>query len=152
MARRTARGWPLLQLFVIPLAAAYPWPAIADDAPTIKIVEPADGAVVRGPGVTLRVEVSNFTLQAPARGKKANTGHIHYWIDDRTSPMIYPPTTETTVKLLLPPGRHEIRAELVQDDHTSLAETHRDQKVVALPGDAAFEHRSSMSTVSVDVR
>lgn len=143
----------LLALVLIPLAAACPQPAIAADAaPTIRIVEPADGAVVAGPGVAVRVEVSNFTLQRPWSGKRPNAGHIHYWIDDRTNTMTYPDTTETSVKLFLPPGRHQIRAELVQDDHTSLAEGHRDEELHALPGDAAFEHRASLSTVSVDVR
>ena len=65
--------------------------------------------------------------------------------------MFAEPTTKTAVRLLVAPGRHKIRAELVLDDHTSLAEWHRDKKVLALPGDAAFEHRASMSTVSVDV-
>ncbi len=77
MARRPTRGWPLLQLLVVPLAAACPWLATAGDAtPTIRIVEPADGAVVSGP-VAVRVEVSNFTLQTPGSGKKPKAGHIH---------------------------------------------------------------------------
>lgn len=153
MARLVARGWPLLQLLLIPLVAAHPWPAIAGDTlPTIRIVEPVDGAVVKGPSVTVRVEVSNFTLQTPGSGKKPNAGHIHYWVNDRTSSMIYPATPETSVQLFLPPGRHKIRAELVQDDHTSLAEGHRGETVLTLPrAAAAFEHRSSMSTVTVDV-
>jgi hypothetical protein len=153
MARITVRGLPLLPLLVVSLAAACPWPAIADDAtPTIRIVEPADGAVVKGPGVTVRVDVSNFTLQRRGSGKRPNAGHIHYWIDDRTDAMTYPATTETNVKLLLPPGRHKIRAELVLDDHTSLAEGHRDEELHTMPADAAFEHRSSMSTVIVHVQ
>ncbi len=153
MARLTARGWPLLPLLVVSLASACPWPAIAEDAtPTIRIVEPADGAVVKGPGVAVRVDTSNFTLQRPGSGKRPNAGHIHYWIDNRTDSMTYPATTDTSVRLLLPPGRHKIRAELVLDDHTSLAEGHRDEEIHVLPADAAFEHRSSMSTVSVDVQ
>ncbi|HEV8306762.1 MAG TPA: hypothetical protein VGW35_03780, partial [Methylomirabilota bacterium] len=69
MARISARGLPLLPLLVVSLAAGCPWPAIADDAtPTIRIVEPADGAVVKGPGVTVRVDVSNFTLQRRGSG------------------------------------------------------------------------------------
>jgi hypothetical protein len=54
--------------------------------------------------------------------------------------------------MFMPPGRHKIRAELVLDDHTSLAEGHRDEELHALPADAAFDHRSSMSTVIVEVR
>ena len=153
MARLTTRGWPLLRLLVVPLAAAYPWLATADDAtPTIRIVEPADGAVVNGP-VAVRVEVLNFTLQTPGSGKKPNAGHIHYWIDDGADAMGSGPTTKTTVRLFVRPGRHKIRAELVLDDHASLADGHGGKKVLVLPGDdPAFERRSSMSTISINVQ
>ncbi len=128
-------------------------PAVAADAvPTIRIVEPGEGAAVTSP-VAVRVNVSNFHLQAPGSGKGPNTGHIHYWIDDRTNSMTYPATTETSVRLLVEPGRHKIRAELVLDDHTSLAERHRGKRVQTLPTeDDAFERRPSMATITVDVR
>lgn len=144
---------PLLAVVLIMLAMSCPPSVLAQDGmPTIRIVEPADGAVVKGPGVDVRVEVSHFTLQPPGSGKKPNAGHIHYWIDNEGDAMFSGPTTKTVVRLLVAPGRHKIRAELVLDDHTSLAEGHRDRKVLALPDDAAFEHRSSMSTISIDVR
>jgi hypothetical protein len=54
--------------------------------------------VVKGPGVTVRVDVSNFTLQRRGSGKRPHAGHIHYWIDDRTDAMTYPATTGTNVK------------------------------------------------------
>lgn len=153
MARLTTRGWPLLQLLVVPLAAAYPWLTTGDDAtPTIRIVEPADGAVVNGP-VAVRVEVLNFTLQPPRSGKKPNAGHIHYWIDDSADAVGTGPTTKTNVRLFVPPGRRKIRAELVLDDHTSLADGHGGNNVFGLPGDdPAFERRSSMSTISITVQ
>jgi hypothetical protein len=152
MPRLTARGGPLLALVLILLAPVCSRPTIADDAtPIIRILEPADGAVVSSP-VTVRVEIANFILQAPGSGTKTNAGHIHYWIDDRTDATIYPATIRRSVRLLVPPGRHKIRAELVQDDHTSLADGHRDKKLNALPDTGAFEHRSSMSTVTVEVR
>ncbi len=144
---------PLLVLLLIPLVAGVPAPAIAADAaPTIRIVEPADGTVVNGP-VAVRVEVLNFTLQTPGSGKKPNAGHIHYWIDDGADAMGSGPTIKTNVRLFVPPGRHKIRAELVLDDHTSLADGRSGKKVLALPiDDPAFERRSSMSTITVDVR
>jgi hypothetical protein len=108
--------------------------------------------VVNGP-VAVRVEVSSFALQTPGSGKKPNAGHIHYWIDDGADARGSGPTTQTSVRLFVPPGRHKIRAELVLDDHTSLADGHGGKKVLGLPGDdPAFERRSSMSTITVDVR
>jgi hypothetical protein len=153
MARLATRVGPLLVLGLVALALLRAGPALAGDAaPTIKIVEPADGAVVDGP-VAVRVEVSNFTLQSPGTGRKPNAGHIHYWIDDQADARMSGPTTRTSLRLFVPPGRHKIRVELVLDDHTSLAEGYRDKKVLQLPpGDAAFERRSSMSTITIDVR
>ncbi len=144
---------PLLVLLLVPLVAGVPAPAIAADAaPTIRIVEPADGTVVNGP-VAVRVEVLNFTLQTPGSGKQPNAGHIHYWIDDGADAMGSGPTIKTNIRLFVPPGRHKIRAELVLDDHTSLADGRSGKKVLALPiDDPAFERRSSMSTITVDVR
>ncbi len=153
MTRLTAMRWPLPPLLLLALAGAGVGPAVAEEpTPTIRILEPADGAVVKGPGVTVRVDVSNFTLQGRGSGKRPNAGHIHYWIDDRTDVTTYPATTEMRVRLILPPGRHKIRAELVLDDHTSLADGYRDRELHALPADAAFERRSSISTVSVEVQ
>ncbi len=107
---------------------------------------------MNGP-VAVRVEVLNFTLQTPGSGKKPSAGHIHYWIDDGADAMGSGPTIKTNVRLFVPPGRHKIRAELVLDDHTSLADGHGGKKVLALPGDdPAFERRSSMSTITVGVR
>jgi hypothetical protein len=144
-------GRPLLACLLMSLVGGVP--AIAADAvPTIRIVEPADGAAVTSP-IAVRVEVSNFHLEAPGSGKGTNAGHIHYWIDDRTNAMTYPATTKTSVRLLVEPGRHKIRAELVLDDHTSLAEGYRGKRVQTLPTeDHAFERRPSIATITVDVR
>jgi len=143
----------LLATVLFALASTSLPSALADSAPpTIRIAEPVDGAVVNGPEVNVRVEVSNFTLQLSASGKKPNTGHIHFWIDDYAAGPMYA-TPEISIELPVPPGHHKIRAELVQDDHKSLAEGHRGETVLAIPsGDDAFEHRPSMSTVSIDVR
>ena len=73
----------LLATVLFALASTSLPSALADSAPpTIRIAEPVDGAVVNGPEVNVRVEVSNFTLQLSASGKKPNAGHIHFWIDD----------------------------------------------------------------------
>ncbi len=152
MPKPGIRHGSLLALVLMSLAPAGAPPAIgADVAPLIRILEPVDGAVVKSP-VTVRVEVLNFTLQPPGAAKKAATGHIHYWVDNETNAMIYGPTPNTRVRLLMAPGHHKIRAELVYDDHTSLAAGYVGKKILTLPGDGAFERRPSMSTVNVEVR
>src|SRR5262249_46746796 len=91
-------------------------------------------------------------LPAKARKrKKSDAGHIHYWIDDETNIMTYPATTETSITLLVPPARHKIRAELVLDDHTSLANAHQGKAVFRLPPDPTFEQRPTISTVTINV-
>jgi hypothetical protein len=61
--------WLLTPLMLALLASLLSHSAYAGDAPpTIKIVEPADKAMVNGPEVTVRVEVSNFTLLPLATG------------------------------------------------------------------------------------
>jgi hypothetical protein len=127
-------------------------------APAIRIIDPQEGAVVKGNAVLagaafvlVTVKVSNFTLQEPNNGKNPNTGHIHYWIDGITSGSIAPPTPETTVTIFVPSGQHKIRAELVQDDHASLAEGYEGKIVRQLPPDDSFARRPTMDTITIVV-
>lgn len=119
----------------------------------IKIVEPKGGTIINSHGfVVVKVKVSNFTLQPPGSGKKPNSGHIHYWLDNVTNAMIMGPTTQTTVDIFVPVGEHRVRAELVQDDHSSLADSYVGQTIRQAPPDSKiFAHRPTMDTITVSV-
>lgn len=48
--------------------------------PSVSIVEPAEGAEVAGPDVTVRLEISGMTIR-PAGEVVAGTGHHHLYLD-----------------------------------------------------------------------
>ena len=55
-------------------------PAEAPAGPSVRIVQPADGAMVQGGSVVVMLEVSGFTL-APAGTMDPGTGHHHLMVD-----------------------------------------------------------------------
>ena len=52
----------------------------AGGGPSVRIVQPSDGAMVQGGSVLVRLEVSGFTL-APAGTMEPGTGHHHLMVD-----------------------------------------------------------------------
>ena len=52
----------------------------AGGGPSVRIVQPADGATVGGGSVLIRLEVSGFTI-APAGTMEPGTGHHHLMVD-----------------------------------------------------------------------
>ncbi len=156
MIRASFRVKRILGLMIMPWAFVACTPRVASIPPTtsmIKIVQPKDGTKIKGNGfVEVKVRISNFTLQPPGSGKKPNAGHIHYWLDDVTNAMIMGPTMQTTVDIFVPVGDHKIRAELVQDDHSSLTEGYVGQIVRQAPPDSKiFAQRPTMDTIAVSV-
>lgn len=93
-------------------------------APQLKIITPSDGQTIYGDKIPVLFAVDNFQLtdfqnsQQPA----PNQGHVHLWLDDSS------PTAQTAVKVAednytysnVAYGDHTLRAELVNNDHTSL--------------------------------
>src|SRR3972149_9833723 len=93
-------------------------------APLLKMVTPSEGQTIYRDKVPILVSVENFEIvdynlnQTPKIGQ----GHIHLWLDDTS------PTPESAVKLAsdeftfsdVPYGNHTLRAELVNNNHTSL--------------------------------
>jgi hypothetical protein len=52
----------------------------AGGGPSVRIVQPADGATVQGGSVLIRLEVSGLTI-APAGTMEPGTGHHHLMVD-----------------------------------------------------------------------
>ncbi|OGD90859.1 hypothetical protein A3D81_01840 [Candidatus Curtissbacteria bacterium RIFCSPHIGHO2_02_FULL_40_17] len=93
------------------------------NAPSLKIVTPGEAQTIYGDKVPILLAVENFqivdyqTKKVPALGE----GHVHLWLDDKNS------TKESAVKVTgdeftfsdVPAGDHSLRAELVNNDHSS---------------------------------
>ena len=86
--------------------------------PTIRIVSPANGAVVHGTQLKVRIIVSGFRLVHPVFKNppvlKGKAGHIQYELDNRGT---FVPTRDATTSLIhtwtdVRPGRHTIIAYL----------------------------------------
>jgi hypothetical protein len=85
--------------------------------PTVEILEPAMGAVVKAGRVTIRVEVSNHVLVKAGGPTRAGEGHVHYTLDGGYPAMVPAQTYEFTG---VRKGPHAVTVELVGNDHSSL--------------------------------
>lgn len=96
-------------------------------APSINTVSPQEGQTIYGDKVPILFEVKNLELTDPATNPTnvPGQGHIHVWLDDQK------PTKESAKKVFedntlysdVPEGDHTLRAELVNNNHTSLTPT-----------------------------
>lgn len=99
--------------------------------PSIRIVSPANNAVISGSTVSVRAAVSNFKLVPPVLVGpnhwqqipllKGNQGHIHYLLDGAANLVL---TRDVVVKLThtwtnVTPGRHTITAYLATSQHAA---------------------------------
>jgi len=64
---------------------AAPTPSADQATATVTILEPADGADVTGPAVTVRLEASGVTI-VPAGDMTPGTGHHHLYLDEDVAP------------------------------------------------------------------
>src|SRR3972149_6018827 len=92
--------------------------------PLLKVITPTEGQTLYENRVPILFSIENFQLtdyqtnQLPRVGQ----GHIHLWLDEAS------PTRESAVKLInddftfndVAYGDHNLRAELVNNDHSSL--------------------------------
>lgn len=92
--------------------------------PTLNIITPSDGQTIYGNKIPILFAVEDFELvdyntnPTPVAGR----GHVHLWLDDQN------PTRESATKVPLDSftfsdvdfGEHNLRAELVNNNHTSL--------------------------------
>lgn len=67
-------------------AASDAAPAAAASAPAVQILSPAEGEVVAGPDVLVRLAASGVTI-VPAANHDPGTGHHHVFIDRDPTPL-----------------------------------------------------------------
>jgi hypothetical protein len=98
---------------------------------TVTIVSPANGDVVEGTSVDLRVELEGARIvPQTTRDVSPDEGHLHVYLDDALISMTEGTEQEVTG---LTPGPHRIQVEFVAADHAPF-----DPRVVTI---AAFEVR-----------
>jgi hypothetical protein len=99
------------------------WMAAPATSPTLEANLVAPEAAAEKRSATVEVRVSGLQLIDPAEAKeqpRAGQGHLHYRVDD--GPIIATTTTKLGFHELVP-GPHEIRVELVGNDHRGLGPT-----------------------------
>jgi hypothetical protein len=98
--------------------------------PGLKITSPASGATIKGPDVTVTIELSDLTLVAPSSATKKEDLHVIYALDVDTKPFLDGTTklgsganrlhrggTAVTFKDVAP-GPHTVQVIVVYSDHT----------------------------------
>jgi hypothetical protein len=96
-------------------------------SPEIKVTSPTPGMLVDGTTVTVTFEVVDFTLvpstvplaeagQHPELNKPGE-GHVHFMLD--LGPLVVWERAEPYSFMNVPPGEHQLMAELVNNDHAS---------------------------------
>lgn len=110
--------------------ATAPAPAVAP-AGTVTIIEPADGAEVQGPNVTVLLTASGIEI-VPAGELREGTGHHHLYLNADLTPAEAPvPTVPNQIVHLglgqsewtfenLPPGVHRIIAVVADGLHVPI--------------------------------
>ena len=101
-------------------------------APSVEIVEPADGSTVTGSSVTVSVNVTNFEIvDAFGAPNVTGQGHLHYFMDVEpptepgtpavTEPGTYVPTVNLTHTWQnVSPGMHTFSVLLANNDHSAV--------------------------------
>ncbi len=90
-----------------------------DEAPSLRIVEPQDGAVLPGGDFYLRVDIHGIIMDPDAIGKPKvpGRGHWHIYLDGK---WIGASAASEYVVTELTPGPHHIRVSLANNDHSPL--------------------------------
>lgn len=93
--------------------------------PQLTVVTPSQDQTIYGDRIPILLSVENFQIVDYQTNPKpiSGQGHIHLWLDEQN------PTRESAVKLTtdsftytdVNSGAHSLRAELVANNHTSLA-------------------------------
>lgn len=82
---------------------------------TIRILAPANGAVVHGPKVRVRVALTGARIvDVTTTHITPTTGHLHLYLDGKIISMNYQ-LTQTIPSV--PPGQHVLKVEFVAADH-----------------------------------
>lgn len=94
--------------------------------PSLSIISPQTKDQILGDTFTFSFIASNFSFTdfESIKSNKPNTGHLHFWLDEDH------PTPENAQRLIshddivlknVQPGPHTLRAEIVQNDHSSFS-------------------------------
>src|SRR5213594_5099189 len=112
-----AAGFVLAGAFVV-LVLGFSAPSVPAAGPTLRIVSPADHAVIgNGSSVPVIYVVSDFNLTPPGTGGPSPTeGHVDVYVDD----LLTMATSQETIELPLASGTYAILLRLVADNGTSL--------------------------------
>ena len=109
----------LLALTFIPSLSAQ-----TKGVPTLDVLTPSEGQTIYGDKVPVLLDAQNFQIVDFANNTKAvaGQGHVHLWLDDEqmTAQSAAKATEDTFTFSDVPAGDHKLRAELVNNDHTSL--------------------------------
>lgn len=103
---------------------ATPLVAIQNEAPPKLIVDPPILEQLALGRVFIQYRTENLRI-LPVFGKAAlevspRVGHLHYYVDDQTWPIV-DSSGETVVLVGLPPGPHKVRLELADTIHRPIA-------------------------------
>ena len=85
--------------------------------PTLIIVSPKDGELIKSSNVTVELKAENFNLVPVGYPVKDGEGHFHVWLDGEKK--LGPQTIFTFENVVS--DKHTITAELVKSDHSSLS-------------------------------
>ena len=101
-----------------------PLVAIPNEAPAKLIVDPPIPEQLALGRVFIQYRTENLRI-LPVFGKAAlevspRVGHLHYYVDDQTWPIV-DSSGETVVLVGLPPGPHKVRLELADTIHRPIA-------------------------------
>jgi hypothetical protein len=125
-------------------AAVLILPAGAQPAPSIQIVSPRNSATVSGSQMVIEVRVQNFELNPGAIGKpaKSGEGHWHVYVDGKLAGL----SADEVVSIpndtfpVLTAGKHIIKAELHNNDHTPVAGAASSEITISIPPKSAMHY------------
>ena len=119
-------------------------PAGAQISSSIQIVSPRNDATISGTQVVVEVRVQNFYLNPLSIGKPARPGE-GYWevsVDGKYAGISADEVASFPNDALpaLDPGRHTIKAELRNNDHTSVAGAESSEVSITIPPKSAMRY------------
>ncbi len=129
---------------ILVLAAVLIPPAGAQTVPSIQIVSPRNSATVSGSQMVVEVRVQNFILNPLAVGKAARSGEGHWqvYVDGKLAGL----SADDVVSLpndaypTLTAGKHTIKVELRNNDHTPVAGAESAEITVTIPTKSAMHY------------
>jgi len=137
------------------LAAALIPPAGAQTAPAIQIVSPRNGSTVSGSQMVVEVRVQNFILNPMAIGKAARLGEGHWnvYVDGKLAGL----SADDVVSMpndaypTLAAGKHTIKVELRNNDHTPVAGAESSEITVTIPSKSAMHYAPAAGQPAIKI-